>query len=868
MNDQQDAYEKLGAFYLGRLRDPASGEGTDDLLLYDSRDLTTHGVIIGMTGSGKTGLAVGALEEAAMDRIPVIAIDPKGDLANLLLTFPELAPDDFRPWINEEVARQRGEDPDDFAAGQAKLWRDGLAGWGQDGDRIRRLREQADFSIYTPGSAAGRQVSVLRSFAVPTQAVLDDPDALRERIQSTVTSLLALMGIQADPIRSREHILLSNILQNAWTHGRSLELGHLIEAIQRPPFARVGVMELESFYPSKDRFDLALRLNGILASPGFQAWMEGEPLHIPSFLYTPEGKPRVTIFSIAHLGDDERMFFVAMLLNEILSWMRGQSGTSSLRALVYMDEIFGFFPPSANPPSKAPMLTLLKQARAFGVGMLLATQNPVDLDYKGLGNTGSWFIGRLQTERDKARIMEALQGAMAGSNPLSRQELDRLISGLGQRNFLLHNVHDGAPVLFETRWVMSYLAGPMTLQQIRSLEAGREADASPTPASASASPTPPSSGASPGAPPGSPLATPLGSLSTGEAGVGAGPDTGALSAESAEPGPAAPGSGPPASGYPGPAAPASGSPVSGSPRPLLPPGIPEHFLAPLRGGDDLQYRPALGVFVDVAYRNARAGVDEIQPIRVLLPFAEGPVTVNWGQAEEVELELGFLEERPLDGAAFLALPSDATQPRSYTAWGREAQRWIQSHRPLTLLESKARKVISRPGETESEFRMRLADLRREDRDQALDRIRKRYEPRLTTLQERERRAIQAVEKRASMAQQRTLDTALRVGEGLLGAFLGRKTSAARTGTAMRSAGRVVQGRREVAQAEETVEAVRAQLQQMEEEFQEELRKVEASFDEEGPLEEFQVRPTLTGMSVRLSTLLWIPEDGSGRALWK
>jgi hypothetical protein len=846
MTDLQQAYETLGAFYLGRLRDAATGERTDDLLLYDSRDLTTHGVIIGMTGSGKTGLAIGMLEEAAMDRIPVLAIDPKGDLANLLLTFPELAPSDFRPWINEEVARQRGEDPETFAAAQAELWRKGLAGWAQDGDRIRRLKEHADFSVYTPGSAAGRQVSVLRSFAVPTQAVLDDPDALRERIQSTVTSLLALMGIQADPIRSREHILLSTILQNAWAHGRSLELGHLIEAIQRPPFTRVGVMELESFFPSKDRFDLALRLNGILASPGFQAWMEGEPLHIPSLLYTPEGKPRVTIFSIAHLGDDERMFFVAMLLNEILSWMRGQPGTSSLRALVYMDEIFGFFPPSANPPSKEPMLTLLKQARAFGVGMLLATQNPVDLDYKGLGNTGSWFIGRLQTERDKARIMDALQGAMAGSNPLSRQELDRLISGLAQRNFLLHNVHEGHPVLFETRWVMSYLAGPMTLQQIRALERGSGPGAATLRESPGGSPETTASAAATGDAPGE---------AGGEA-TRPSPGNGAAGADALEPA-ATPSS--PSPGTPGP---------SGAPRPLLPPGIPEHFLAPLRGGEGLRYRPALGAFVDVAYRNARAGVDESESVQVLLPFAEGPMAVNWDRAEEVDLELEHLEERPLDGAAFLSLPPDATQARSYTAWGREAQRWIQSNRPLTLLESKARKAISRPGEPEAEFRMRLADLRREARDEALDRIRRRYEPRLTILQERERRALQAVEKRAGMAQQRTLDTALRVGEGLLGAFLGRKTGAARTGTAVRSAGRVLQGRREVAQAEETVEAVRAQLHQMEEEFQEELRKVEAGFDEEAPLEEIQVRPTLTGMSVRLATLLWLPEDGAGRALWR
>jgi hypothetical protein len=561
--------------------------------------------------------------------------------------------------------------------------------------------------------------------------------------------------------------------------------------------------------------------------------MEGDPLHIPSFLYTPEGKPRVSIFSIAHLGDDERMFFVAMLLNEILSWMRGQSGTSSLRALVYMDEIFGFFPPSANPPSKPPMLTLLKQARAFGVGMLLATQNPVDLDYKGLGNTGSWFIGRLQTERDKARIMDALLGAMAGSNPLSRQELDRLISGLGKRQFLLHNVHEGAPVLFETRWVMSYMAGPMTLQQLRILAQSVPADAEGRGAGPSVG-----TGASPAVGT-TPESTPSPAAGT-SASAGFAPS--APSASAAAPPPAT--------------------------RPILPPGIQEHFLAPIRGAEGFRYTPALGVFCDVTYRNARAGVDEVRPARVLLPFDEGPVAVNWDRAEEVDLELEHLEDVPLDATGYGELPADASQPRSYTAWGREAQRWIQANLPLTLLESKARKVVSRPGESEADFRMRLADLRREARDEALDRIRKRYDPRIQTIRERERRALQAVEKRAGMAQQRTLDTALRVGEGLLGAFFGRKTSASRAGTAVRSAGRVLQGRQEVAQAEETVEAVRAQLEEMEQEFREELRSVEMSYAEEEPLEEVQIRPTLAGMSVRLAALLWMPEDGNGRALWR
>ncbi len=829
---RQEAYEKLGAFYLGRLRDAATGEAAGDPLLYDSRDLTTHGVIVGMTGSGKTGLALGILEEAAMDRIPVIAIDPKGDLANLMLAFPELAPADFRPWINEEVARQNGEDPDAFAESQATLWREGLAAWDQDGERIRRMKAHADFAVYTPGSAAGRQVSVLRSFDVPGPAVLDDPDALRERIQSTVTSLLALMGIDADPVRSREHILLSTILQNAWGHGRSLELGQLIQAIQRPPFGRVGVMELESFYPSTDRFDLALSLNGILAAPGFQAWMEGEPLHLPSLLYTPEGKPRVAIFSIAHLGDEERMFFVAMLLNAIVSWMRGERGTSSLRALVYMDEIFGFFPPTANPPSKAPMLTLLKQARAFGVGVLLATQNPVDLDYKGLGNTGSWFIGRLQTERDKARIMDALEGAMAGSNPLSRGELDRLISGLGKRVFLLHNVHDGAPVLFETRWVMSYMAGPMTLAQLRMLSKGEEKERAGVPVAAGA----PAGGEGGGAPAASSAG---GNDSTLE------PNAGETRGAGAE-------------------APRSGT----SSRPMLPPGIDQYFLAPLRGSTRLVYRPALVTFLDVNWKNARAGIDETRPVRILLPFDDASVAVNWDRTEAVELELDFLEREPLDGAAFAPLPPEASQPRSYTAWGSEARRWVQSNLPLTLLASKAHGAMSRPDESEAEFRGRLAHRVREARDQDVERIRKKYAPRLATLQERERKALQAVEKREGMATQRTLDAALRVGEGILGAFLGRKTSATRTGTAIRSAGQVLRQRQDVSQAEETVEAVRARIAEMEAEFEAELEKVQSGSDDGEALEEVHVRPTLSGMSVRLAALLWLPEDEGGRALWR
>ncbi len=460
-------FEKLGAFYLGKRYDMGAEKLTEELVLYDSKDLTTHAVIIGMTGSGKTGLGIGILEEAALDHIPVIAIDPKGDMGNLLLTFPKLQASDFRPWINPRTATDKGQTPDEFASAQAALWKKGLGQWGQNGKRIAQLRKNVDLAIYTPGSNSGVPVSVLQSFSAPDDALIDDIDLYRERVQSTATGILTLLGIDADPVASREHILISRLLDNAWREGRDLDVPGLITEIQNPPIVKVGVMNLDSFFPAKDRFALAMRLNNLLAAPGFEAWMTGTPLNARNLLYTDEGKPRVSIMSIAHLDDAQRMFFISMLLNELIAWMRAQQGTSSLRAILYMDEIFGYMPPVANPPSKKLFLTLLKQARAYGLGLVLATQNPVDLDYKGLSNTGTWFIGRLQTERDKARVMEGLEGATGGD--FNKKAMERTIAGLGKRRFLLHNVHEDEAVVFNTRWVMSYLAGPLTRDHIRTL---------------------------------------------------------------------------------------------------------------------------------------------------------------------------------------------------------------------------------------------------------------------------------------------------------------------------------------------------------------------------------------------------------------
>jgi hypothetical protein len=461
---QATDYEKLGQFYLGREYDLEKKSSTGkNLVLYDSKDLVTHAIVVGMTGSGKTGLCVDIIEEAAIDGVPAIVIDPKGDLTNLLLTFPDLRPEDFRPWVNEEDAARKGLAPDEFAKQQADLWRTGLESWGENGERIRRLKEAADFAIYTPGSTAGIPVSIIRSFAAPPAALREDAELFRERVATTATSLLALVGIAADPVKSREHILLSTLFTAAWNEGQDLDLEKLVGQVQDPPMGKIGALELDKFYPAKDREELALRINGLIAAPGFAGWLDGEPLDIGAFYRSPAGKPRVSIFSIAHLSDAERMFFVALLLNEIYGWVRTQSGTTSLRAILYMDEIFGFFPPVAEPPSKRPMLNLLKQARAFGLGVVLATQNPVDLDYKGLANTGTWFLGRLRTDRDKQRDLEGLEGAPAEqSASFDRRSMEELLAGLTSRVFLMNNVHEDAPVVLESRWAMSYLRGRLT----------------------------------------------------------------------------------------------------------------------------------------------------------------------------------------------------------------------------------------------------------------------------------------------------------------------------------------------------------------------------------------------------------------------
>jgi hypothetical protein len=806
-------FEKLGAFYLGRIYDLKTKQTRDDMVLYDAKDLTTHAVCVGMTGSGKTGLCVGLLEEAAIDNIPAIALDVKGDLGNLLLTFPDLRPSDFRPWIDEDEATRKGFAPDEYATRVAQTWKKGLAEWGQDGERIARFRNAADMAIYTPGSTSGLPLTVLRSFAAPPRALIEDADALRDRVLAATSGLLTLLAIDPDPIRSREHILLSNILHHAWSEGRDMDISGLIREIQSPPFATIGVFDLESFFPARDRFNLAMTLNNLLASPGFAAWLQGEPMDIGRLLHTPEGRPRISIISIAHLSDGERMFFVTLLLNEVVAWMRTQPGTSSLRAILYMDEIFGYFPPTAAPPSKTPMLTLLKQARAFGLGVVLATQNPVDLDYKGLSNAGTWFIGRLQTERDKARVLEGLETASAGAGHLfARRNMDDILSSLGSRVFLLHNVHEDEPVLFQTRWCLSYLRGPLTRQHFQILMESRQ------PA----------------------LDQPVSGPTAGE----------------------------PAVMVPRPI-PTTG--VSAD-RPMVPSDIPQFFLLlkePVLGDGGLVYRPSLVANARLHFVSASAGVDIWDEVAFLLPLSEGAVDIPWDEATVLHEGEPEMTKEPEPQARFEPLPSAAMQKASYTGWRKSLAAYLYQNQTLTLWKCPTLKLNSTPHESEGDFRIRLTQTVHEKRDVEVEKLRKRYAPQLAKLQDRIRKAEARVGREESQYKGQKMQTAISVGATVLGALFGRKMgglgSIGRATTAMRGVGRAAREKEDISRALEDVEALRQELAQLEDEFQEATERLQDTYDPDRfDLKDLNIRPRKSDISVKTLVLAWTPWRDAGQ----
>ena len=694
------------------------------------------------------------------------------------------------------------------------MWRAGLASWGQDGERIQRLREAVDFAIYTPGSSAGLPVSLLKSFQAPSAGIQEDEELLRERIQAAVSGLLGLLGIEADPLQSRDHILLSMIFDQSWKQGRDLSLTELIQQIQKPPFDHVGVFDLESYYPAKDRGALAMRLNNLLASPGFSSWVEGEPLNVDRLLYTSKGQPRLSIFSIAHLNDSERMFFVSTLLNEIVSWMRQQPGTSTLRALLYMDEMFGFLPPVANPPSKGPLLTLLKQGRACGLGVLMATQNPKDIDYKALSNTGTWFVGRLQTDRDQERVLDGLEGAAAGSgSAFDRQATQAKLAGLGKRVFILHNVHDDEPREFHTRWALSYLSGPLTRAQIKTLMSERRKQADVQHSSAQA-------------------ASPSAAAKTGS-------------------------------------------------RPMLPAGITEYF-ANVRSlqpeGAVLVRYPALVAVTRTRYEDKRSKTDHLRELTLMTGIEEGPAGVDWQQSKEIRLAPGDLVSGPHEETAeYGELPQSALNKSKYSDWQKQLVNWIYSERPLELYYSPSMKQHSQPKESERDFPIRLEQVAREERDLRLEQFRKKYAPKVSSLQERIRRAEGAVEREKEQATQHKMQSTIAIGATLLGALFGRKLASATNvrgaGSAVRSMSRAGKEAGDIRRAEETLETLQQQLEELEAAFQADCAALDSIVDPRTELlETTALRPKKSNIDVRFCALTWLPywrsQTGAMHPAWE
>lgn len=797
-------YEKLGQFYLGRGYDPETNKVQDDLILYDSKDLVTHGVVLGMTGSGKTGLCLALLEEAAMDNIPAIIIDPKGDISNLLLMFPDLDARSFRPWINEDDALKKGITPDEHAAKTAEMWKTGLADWGQNPERIATLRDKVDINIFTPGSKAGIPVSILSSLEMPPFEVMDDAELLGERVESTVSSLLSLVGVEADSIQSPEAVLVAAVFQHAWAAEQNVTLETLIRHIQKPAFDKVGVIDLESFMPQKVRQTLALKFNNLLASPGFASWLEGPPLDIAKMLHTPAGKPRISIFSIAHLGDTERMFFVSLLLNQMLGWMRSQKGTTSLRALLYMDEIFGYLPPTANPPSKKPMMTILKQGRAFGLGCLLATQNPVDLDYKALSNIGTWFLGRLQTERDKLRVLDGLEGAAGSQNAkFDRADMERFISGLGNRVFLMNNVHEDAPVIFHVRWVMSYLTGPLTRSQIKLLMDPKRGEFMKVAAPAAA-------------------ANPMGM---------------------------------------------PGMDAAASPRPNVGAGVTEIFVPPAGNGTDTTYKPYLLRVGVVHFSSAKADLDGSRTVRLVNPITATGIDWETSVEVPAKLEeaepaagAGFVE---LPGFAMNTANYKQLE-KDFAEWLYRNERAVVFSCPAVKASSQ---LGESEADFRARIIHQAHEVRDAAIEKLRAAAAKKVATLETRLRTAEGQLAREKAESTSAAMQAGVSVLGGILGAVFGRKAGLG-SITRGASSIGKASGAYKQYQDVANAEAKIGGVTAEIQDIRDELEAGVAKLIESFDPASlPLETESIKPGKSDVKVESVALLWLPHDARGTQAW-
>jgi hypothetical protein len=814
-------------FYLGRAYDPIKQVVTDREITYDPADLTTHAVVTGMTGSGKTGLCVVLLEEAALQGIPAIIIDPKGDLTNLLLHFPDLAPQDFQPWIDADLARRAGKSLDEVATDAAASWRDGLKEWGIPQERILALRNSAQFTIFTPGSDAGISVSVLSSLAVPEISWKDNREVLREKITSTVTALLGLVGYtDIDPLRSREHILLSNIFENEWSQGKNVELAELVLQTQTPPFEKLGAFPVETFFPAKDRMELAMVLNNILAAPVFEAWREGQSLNIASMLYTDDGRPRHNIFYLAHLSDAERMFFVTLLLSAVETWMRTQSGSTSLRALLYMDEIFGYLPPLRNPPSKLPLLRMLKNARAFGLGLLLATQNPVDVDYKALSNAGTWFIGKLQTEQDKNRLLDGLESAAGG---IPRMVFDKLISSLGKRVFVLHNIHAKQTELLQTRTTMNFLAGPLTRNRIGDLNKLASVEG---PAQTQAL-----------APHTTPMIEPSPILRPSARAAQSQPPTAHIQSSSTKP------------------------PVPAWIREYFLPqnySLPEAFSAVQRAMpaevmiDGVIYRPTLLASAEVRILDPKHGVDTEITRSALVKSPEKRGSIRWEDHPLKSDVLDSVDTSPAPSTRFSSIDAPLNDVKLMTALQKDFTDWVFRHSSVKARANQTLKVFAGPDISQAEFMKACADAAREARDAEIIKKTAQLDRQLKSLEDKLAREERELREDEADLSHRKMEEAGTHFENITGLFGGRR-KASRLSSSLTKRRMTEQAKADV---EESVDALK-QFNQQIAELHKRREEVIAEINDRwgrvvNEIAEVTIAPKKTDVLVKVFGVAWMP----------
>ena len=812
-------------FYLGRTYDPIRQTVTDEEVYYDPADLTTHAVVTGMTGSGKTGLCVILLEEAALQGIPAIIIDPKGDLTNLLLHFPALAPQDFQTWIDADLARRAGKTVEQVAADAANSWREGLREWGVPQEKILALKNAAQFTVFTPGSDAGVPVSVLSSLAAPEIPWNENREVLREKITSTVTALLGLVGYtDLDPLRSREHILLSNIFENEWSQGKDVELAELVLQTQTPPFEKLGAFPVETFFPAKDRMELAMVLNNILAAPAFETWREGQPMNIGSMLYAQDGRPRHNIFYLAHLSDTERMFFVTLLFSAVETWMRTQSGATTLRALLYMDEMYGYLPPQRNPPSKQPLLRMLKQGRAFGLGLLLATQNPVDVDYKALSNAGTWFIGKLQTEQDKNRLLDGLESAAGG---VPRSIFDKLISSLGKRVFVLHNIHAKQPELLQTRWTMNFLAGPLTRNQIPALNklanaaAAGQAQPDVIPVSV-------------------PTATPQSFMANYRQPV---PETSPSQFSITKP------------------------PIPAWIREYFLPqnySLPEAFSAAQRPMpaevmiDSVVYRPALLASAEVRILDRKHGVDSEITRTALVKSPEKRGSIRW---EEYPLNANLhddIDTSPAPSTRFSSIDAPLNDVKLMTALQKDFTDWVYRTSSVKARANQALKVFAGPDVSPAEFMKACAEAARDARDAEIAKKAAPLDRQLKSLEDklaREERELREDEAELSHRKMEEAGTHL---ENLTGLFGGRR-KASRLSSSLTKRRMTEQAKAEVEESLDAIDQFKAQIKDLAKRREEAIAEINDRWGRVvNEITEVTIAPKKTDVFVKLFGVAWIP----------